>query len=182
MTTEAERLAGERCTCDPAVRPGGYTDQVVVDTPDGKRVGIDRCIFPTVAALWAKGISTIESCCGHRGQAGYIAVTPDAIDTMTADGWKADPRTEAPGVFLWPKWEDPAAWRVAERMTALRRRAVLETIPGEERAYGVLWGQTRAWLFNAGILRCANVNPATFVLTEFGEAVRAHLLRQGEDG
>ena len=37
-----------------------------------RRIGIDRCIAPIVAALQAGGIHMRASCCGHGGVAGRI--------------------------------------------------------------------------------------------------------------
>lgn len=100
MTEEAQ------CQCPEGVRPGDYGNQDILVMPStGKSVGIDRCIAQDVTALWAEGIETIECCCGHGICAGYIAVKPEGVEHMLAAGWKRDPRTDARGVFLWPKSE-----------------------------------------------------------------------------
>lgn len=100
-------MTGEvQCQCPESVRHGDYSNQDQLVMPlTGKSVGIDRCIAPDITALWAEGIETIESCCGHGICAGYIAVKPEGVEHMLSEGWKRDPRTDAPGVFLWPKSE-----------------------------------------------------------------------------
>ncbi|GAH50580.1 unnamed protein product, partial [marine sediment metagenome] len=49
---------------------------------------IDNCILEEIKFLWSKGIQTIESCCGHNKQQGYICVIPEAIKKMEKLGYK----------------------------------------------------------------------------------------------
>lgn len=85
------------CNC-VNVEMGSYDAQVVVVTPQGKQAGIDICVLPEVFALWKRGIQTIESCCGHGREHGYIAVIPAHESDMEALGYERDP--VAPHVFL----------------------------------------------------------------------------------
>jgi len=55
----------------------GTTPEVILPRPDwlpeGERtngVPVDACIAPVVEYLWAKGITTLGSCCGHGGRHG----------------------------------------------------------------------------------------------------------------
>lgn len=90
------------CTC-VGVAMGSYANQETVITPWGRRVGIDRCILPDLRALWAAGVRTIESCCGHGLARGYIAVPPEHERAMIARGFTIDERTASKGCFLWPR-------------------------------------------------------------------------------
>jgi hypothetical protein len=92
----------ERCKCR-GVGMGTYANQETVTTPAGKIVGIDRCLLNDVRKLWADGIETIESCCGHGQTAGYIAVPLAHHATMTAQGWTLDQRANCAGIFTWPR-------------------------------------------------------------------------------
>jgi len=59
------------CNCNN-VYFGTYQNQETLEVPGRKkRVGIDRCIIKEIIGLWAKGITTIESCCGHNIINGY---------------------------------------------------------------------------------------------------------------
>lgn len=89
------------CSC-VNVSPGSYANQELVDLPWGGQAGVDRCILPDVRELWAAGVRTIESCCGHGRGVGYIAA-PGYEEAMVAAGYKPDTRTEAPGCFQWPR-------------------------------------------------------------------------------
>ena len=84
------------CTCEN-VPMGSYANQEAVLLPWGGVAGIDRCILPDVRALWARGIRTIESCCGHGIVSGYIAVRAGDEPAMEAMGYMRHP--EAPHVF-----------------------------------------------------------------------------------
>ena len=65
------------CRCISYNRPdlGGDVPEIVVTVPhhiraqtDGRdTVCLDLCIAPLVLAMWARGIPTLNSCCGHRG-------------------------------------------------------------------------------------------------------------------
>lgn len=86
-----------RCAC-VNVAMGSYANQDTLTLPWGGVAGIDRCIVPEVKALWALGVRTIESCCGHNVASGYIAVDEASRPKMEALGYRPDP--EAPHVYL----------------------------------------------------------------------------------
>lgn len=53
-----------------------------------KWVCIDACLATEIGWLWLKGVKTIESCCGHGKDEGYIAVQADSIPKMKELGYK----------------------------------------------------------------------------------------------
>lgn len=65
------------CRCISYNRPdlGGDVKEIVVTVPEHIRamtdgrdtVCLDLCIAPLVLSMWAHGIPTLNSCCGHRG-------------------------------------------------------------------------------------------------------------------
>ena len=59
-----------------------------------KLVYIDTCLVQEIAELWAKGIRTIECCCGHNSAMGYIAVEERDVDKMVALGYTVAPQAE----------------------------------------------------------------------------------------
>ena len=88
------------CLCKD-VEFGSYDVTIPVWYDRRKRVvDIDVCIVLEVLELWNKGIVTIESCCGHNKQPGYIMVEECCIDEMLQLGYKLDTRTEAKGCFM----------------------------------------------------------------------------------
>jgi hypothetical protein len=92
----------ERCKCR-GIGMGTYANQETVTTPAGKIVGIDRCLLNDVRKLWADGIETIESCCGHGQTTGYIAVPEAGHAAMAERGWSPDLRANRTGIFTWPR-------------------------------------------------------------------------------
>jgi hypothetical protein len=50
-------------------------------------IGIDPCIFDEIKALWAKGVITYGSCCGHNLNQSMVNVADECIDTMLALGY-----------------------------------------------------------------------------------------------
>lgn len=87
------------CACID-VPMGSYANQEVLALPWGGSAGIDRCIVNEVRGLWARGIRTVESCCGHNITSGYIAVNEASRLAMEAAGYR--PHLEAPHVFAIP--------------------------------------------------------------------------------
>lgn len=77
-----------QCIC---IEFGSYDNQATVLTPQGKKAGIDNCILPEIRLLWAQGVETIESCCGHNKATGYICVHPKDIYKMKELGYKQVP-------------------------------------------------------------------------------------------
>ena len=56
--------------------------------PGGKLVGIDTCLASEIGWLWHNGVRTIESCCGHNKNGGYIAVEFVSVGRMRELGYK----------------------------------------------------------------------------------------------
>lgn len=77
MTDVLPQSAAIPCHCRSFNRPewGGTTLEIIVQVPphlrdDGRdTVCLDLCIAPYVLLLWAAGIKTYGSCCGHNGKA-----------------------------------------------------------------------------------------------------------------
>jgi hypothetical protein len=62
------------CLCNN-IDFGSYANQVSMRNPfTEKWVCIDVCLATEIGWLWINGINTIESCCGHGKNSGYIAV------------------------------------------------------------------------------------------------------------
>src|SRR3990167_2157209 len=101
-----------RCTC-VNIKIGSYANQETRllpfatprwPTAGTKLVGIDRCCLADVEAMWARGIETVESCCGHGVTSGYVLVTPEHVDVRRAVGYRSDPlKSDRSDLFLWPK-------------------------------------------------------------------------------
>ena len=58
--------------------------------PDGELIrNADWCVVPELMALWAKGIRTVCSCCGHgEDENAYIRVRAEDADSMLAMGYE----------------------------------------------------------------------------------------------
>ena len=83
-----EQAVNFACRCN-GVGFGTYANSTPMWTPwrrdaDGKHycATIDACIAPEIASLWALGIKTTNSCCGHRRGAGWISVYDESIEAM----------------------------------------------------------------------------------------------------
>lgn len=80
------------CDCRSYNRPewGGSTDEIVVtvpkrlQAPGRETVCLDLCIAPSVLALWAAGIKTFGSCCGHNGAVPRTIIVDDVESAQTA--------------------------------------------------------------------------------------------------
>lgn len=87
---------------------------VVVRPPFGeKSVCLDACIVDAIQSLWAAGIETRGSCCGHGDAAPSVVLSDGATDdiaTRARDVLKADGR---PWVVL--------AWRLIPVPDALQQ-------------------------------------------------------------
>jgi hypothetical protein len=81
------------CQCKN-VSIGSYDRQVSMKDPFNSRkrhdgwVCIDVCICQQIAELWYQGIKTVESCCGHNINQGYIMVYKEDFDKMIKLGYK----------------------------------------------------------------------------------------------
>lgn len=93
------------CNCESYNRPdwGGADPSVVVQAPSGKDVCIDPCILPVVEALWAAGIETLSSCCGHNGSATAHMVLARVADVVQAHGIISARATVPMHVIVWSK-------------------------------------------------------------------------------
>lgn len=78
---------------------GTYSGQVNVISPNGKIVGIDSCIFSEIIGLWEQGITTIESCCGHRKAESYVAVAEKDVVKMIQLGYLQHIHHESKCIF-----------------------------------------------------------------------------------
>lgn len=77
------------CDCSKEIKVGTYENSVGVLAPWGKIVTVDRCVLPDILTLWFDcGIPTIESCCGHNMDNGYIAVDGRYEQRMLDMGFK----------------------------------------------------------------------------------------------
>ena len=71
---------------------GDFKSQKIITDPfDQKLIAIDRCIFYEILYLWACGIRTLGSCCGHNKISGYIWVDKDHIQRMLHMGYEVCP-------------------------------------------------------------------------------------------
>lgn len=99
------RSAGCGCSC---IRFGTYENQINATLPfptnrSTNIVGIDRCIYPEIRWLWFLGIRTIECCCGHNVNHGYIAVNQESVEAMEALGYKRIPFDQSRNNFFYPR-------------------------------------------------------------------------------
>ena len=96
----ADQMIGT-CQCPPDVRVGSHLNSVVVPIPShmesysvarvtaglSSTVGIDRCILEEIQDLWAKGIRTYGSCCGHNHSPSMVNVHADDDVAMLSMGY-----------------------------------------------------------------------------------------------
>ncbi len=87
------------CNCQSYNQPerGGSISEVVLDhakhfpDTDQPTVCVDSCISEVIEGLWALGIRTRHSCCGHNTEPPSIALKSAddftaAVDHLRADG------------------------------------------------------------------------------------------------
>lgn len=86
--------------------------RVVVPLPEYGMVGItaDKCIVDDLKAIWAEGVRTVCSCCGHGDEgAAFVCVVDEDADKMRELGYREIPRRydhcAGCGVFFAPKGE-----------------------------------------------------------------------------
>lgn len=93
VETVGRSRAAEPCNCNIYNLDGQVhdRDEVVLDRPewmpDGERVNgvpVDACIANVVEHLWAKGVKTWGSCCGHNGRFGPPALLLDRSEDIRA--------------------------------------------------------------------------------------------------
>lgn len=103
---------------------GTYTGCAAVTTPQGRLADIDACLVPEIVSLWAEGIRTLESCCGHGRISGYIAVPDEHIEQMRGLGYVDE---EGHLGCFYPKTNvhsERIAEQVAARYAALRHALI----------------------------------------------------------
>jgi hypothetical protein len=97
------------CAC-VNVEMGSYDNQVTVEIPPHMAsyraarlaaglsglVSIDHCIMPEIQELWAQGIHTHGSCCGHNTVEPMINVRDEDTPRMKALGYEVFPHPLAP--------------------------------------------------------------------------------------
>ena len=83
--------------------------KVVTQDPEFAKVGIevDRCVLKDLRTVWAQGIRTECSCCGHGNGQAFICVAKEDAGKMRAMGYTEIPHRYAHcaecGVFFAPK-------------------------------------------------------------------------------
>lgn len=80
---DADKLTGCNCRSYNAGTDG--TPEAILYTPSGKAVCIDACIADTIKALWAAGVETLNSCCGHNGLFDRQAPGPSVVIAQYED-------------------------------------------------------------------------------------------------
>ncbi len=66
----------------------GAFDQMIQLPYKDKMVSIDPCIVDEIKSLWAVGIHTGGSCCGHNNHEGTIIVYEESIPKMHKLGYE----------------------------------------------------------------------------------------------
>jgi hypothetical protein len=94
------------CDCISYNRPEAYqkTPSPILVPPEELALGkdticVDACIVDQVEALWAAGVATLSTCCGHNGQFDrHVVVVPEhAVQAKSVLAGFADPL----GVYCW---------------------------------------------------------------------------------
>lgn len=75
------------CKCNN-VEFGDYSNMVIIDDDKGNEIQVDKCIADEILHLNNIGIKTIQSCCGHNKNNGFIAVEETCISKMKELGYK----------------------------------------------------------------------------------------------
>lgn len=81
------------CNCRSYNWEIGDVSEVVVTVPENIRactdgretVSIDACIVDAIQALWAKGLPTLNSCCGHNRAEVSVIIPDDAEPQVYLD-------------------------------------------------------------------------------------------------
>lgn len=81
-----------RCACRD-IGYGTYANAVDLEPPAAlgytrTPISVDACIAAEVQGLWALGIKTLASCCGHNRGEGVIAVLDKHDGAMTKLGYR----------------------------------------------------------------------------------------------
>lgn len=96
------------CACR-GIELGSYANSVALEPPVGwysrTPVDVDSCIAAEVQGLWALGIKTVASCCGHGKVLPVISVAAEHEEAMLALGYQRQPEV-GPGAFV-PRFRRP---------------------------------------------------------------------------
>lgn len=76
-----------KCECIGDEEYGDYTRMIIIKFKN-KRYQVDKCLGEEIKYLLSQGITTIESCCGHKRGNAYIAVRNEDCDVMERLGYK----------------------------------------------------------------------------------------------
>ncbi|ORU96128.1 hypothetical protein AWB94_31180 [Mycolicibacterium canariasense] len=77
-------------------------------------VPVDACIADTILALWAEGVETIGSCCGHNGVFGPpTVILNDGVDAEWVLGLL--PRLDPSRGWVVKQWQLTTTFRVRDR-------------------------------------------------------------------
>ncbi len=105
-----------KCECDPKTNHFGSNLRTVqlVD-PLGKIVDVDQCISHIIKFLWANGVKTVTSCCGHGRTGPNVVVKGRASKIKMLGLGYGENRHGGPLTFdLMPGYEyDPVRLRIA---------------------------------------------------------------------
>jgi hypothetical protein len=99
---------------------GSYMNHISVDLPPhmqeyrrmlnpdccDKQISVDECIADELKEIWAEGITTTGSCCGHFRYAGEVFVIEKDIEKMEQLGYKHQVNPMRPkdkDCFYWKK-------------------------------------------------------------------------------
>lgn len=66
---------------------GDYSNMEIIEFDD-RRIQVDKCLVNEITYLLNQGVITIESCCGHNKNTGYIAVDKNSIEIMESLGYE----------------------------------------------------------------------------------------------
>jgi len=75
------------CDCEN-IGFGTFDNQIITVTPEGKKVGIDKCIAKEIKYLWALNVKTMGCCCGHNKAKGSVAVAMKDVEFMKKLGYQ----------------------------------------------------------------------------------------------
>lgn len=67
-----------KCNCHSYNWDIGEVKPIGMITSEGEQVFIDECISRVITQLWANGIHTVNSCCGHGRLQPSIVLAQDA--------------------------------------------------------------------------------------------------------
>lgn len=101
---ERDTFVANGCSCS-GVEVGSHAASIVVDVPEhmadyresrmkaglAGTIWVDSCALPEIRSLWAKGIRTYGSCCGHNAHPSMVNVHEDDAGKMEQMGYKVWP-------------------------------------------------------------------------------------------